>query len=171
VSRNGHRVSILFIQYPQPFNLRLHLRVVKQAITFAQLGNIVNLSRIDPARLTHQGQGKNTSYIQTISSAQVAAALCLSPIFVTESHLHEPKKTTFVDPFKCISGILHAQEFERLAGVVGMVFNMPSMTTQLYASAITFGTRYASKTVTLNGNIPVILHISFIYIVLKFPAT
>lgn len=100
-------------------------------MTFAQKGRYVNLARIDP-RLLSTVTSKRRRQLNMGSSS----AICLTPIFSTLSSLTEPN--SFKQ--KSLSGMIHSQEFDRMAGVVCMVYGYPEVKAPLYKSSLAFTT-------------------------------
>lgn len=106
-------------------------------LTFSIQDHFVNLARVDPDLLS--STKVSTKYAKRLRfQLQVndQTAICLTPIFCTASNL---EKINAIHQ-KGISGIVHAQEFDRMAGVLSMVFNQPIMRAPLFKSALTFST-------------------------------
>ncbi len=95
---------------------------------YDKVGNIANLSRIDPGLLgvkDASSYSKNMLYLYGKSSAPV---LCFSLVLITGDH-HERGRTFGTDPkewfVKEITGVLLAMELERLIAVLGLAYELP----------------------------------------------
>jgi len=108
----------------------LEHRYLKQLIAFSydKVGNIANLSRIDPVLLGVKDASsytKNVLYLHGISSAPL---LCFSFVLVTCDN-HEHGRTLGSDPkewvIKDIAGVLLTMELERFIAVLGLAYELP----------------------------------------------
>ncbi|TFK53316.1 hypothetical protein OE88DRAFT_1733263 [Heliocybe sulcata] len=111
------------------------LKSIKNAITFQEKDNLVNLSRISPGVLHVLGTGE---YIARENFSD--PVICTSVMAVTESYLHKPVVRGKV-MLKYISGVFLTVEWERFCTVVGMVYNQTDhIVGRLNGNAIQIGT-------------------------------
>jgi hypothetical protein len=98
------------------------------AFSYDKVGNIANLSRIDPSLLGVKDTGsftKNTLYFYGNSTSPL---LCFSVVLVTrDSHERgrilgsEPKEWVTKD----VAGVLLTMELERFIAVLGLAYELP----------------------------------------------
>lgn len=108
-----------------------------KCMTFTINDHFVNLARVDPDLLTSMKVSAPNAKRQRFQ-LQVGdtTAICLTPIFCTVSNLDKLNKIQQ----RGLSGIVHSQEFDRMVGVLAMVFKQPVMRAPLYESSLTFST-------------------------------
>jgi hypothetical protein len=116
-------------------------RLFFQAITFAGVGSIRNLSRSDPAKISY-GVGSQTHF-HTVGGG--GPLTFISTIVVHECNLQEPKVYPNGKSQKIIVGACIEGEWERLVGSIGMIANVTEYKSQLQGGNLTFGTAYASQ--------------------------
>ncbi|KAJ7205299.1 hypothetical protein GGX14DRAFT_397841 [Mycena pura] len=117
-------------------------------INFVQKGQYINLSRVNPVGLQaiSQEYGDRKRWTLSINGK---TAICISVMMAVKSALQSP--STVVAPSqksrwsKFITAIPHAQEFERLVGVVCMAFHHKSLHAQIHCDAIAFSTKTFAK--------------------------
>ena len=120
-------------------------RFAKQIITFAQSGNYINLSRIDPAILYISNAGSTSGNFFTDSAGSLF--LCLTSGCCVESHLvdvqHAPTaRGSQQNYWKFIDVSPHTVEFERLCAAAGMAARQRMIETNLIrGNALRFTTR------------------------------
>src|SRR6202795_533824 len=118
-------------------------RCVRTAVSFSNVDNWANPSRIDPALLTFSDPvpGSNKRLLTRLSSPTFPVIL-LSLVCVAGSSLFEPSlvHNGSTKPSKFISGIFLPHEWERFIAVICMAFNEPGMTAPLQDGDITFST-------------------------------
>jgi hypothetical protein len=109
----------------------LEHRYLKKLITFShdKVGNIANLSRIDPSLLGVKDASsytKNALYLHGISSAPL---LCFSLVLVTrDSHDHGRTLGSNAEKewvLKDIAGVMLSLELERFIAVLGLAYDLP----------------------------------------------
>lgn len=127
------------------FVLLITNRFAKQIIAFAQSGNYINLSRIDPGILYISNAGSTSGNFFTDSSGSLF--LCLTSGRCVESHLvsvqHAPTTRGGEQNYwKFIDVSPHTVEFERLCAAAGMAARQRMVETNLIrGNALRFTTR------------------------------
>ena len=120
-------------------------RFAKQIITFAQSGNYINLSHIDPAILYISNAGSTSGNFFTDSAGSLF--LCLTSGCCVESHLvdvqHAPTACGSQQNYwKFIDVSPHTVEFERLCAAAGMAARQRMIETNLIrGNSLRFTTR------------------------------
>ncbi|KAF7371600.1 hypothetical protein MVEN_00015400 [Mycena venus] len=108
----------------------------------------INLSRISPVGLQAISQvyGDRKRWTLSINGK---TAICISVMMAVKSSLQEPSAVVAPSPksrwSKFITAIPHAQEFERLVGVVCMAFHHKTLHAQIHCDAITFNMKTFTK--------------------------
>lgn len=94
--------------------------------------------------------GRDTSATQSRFQLEVKignkwdTAICLTPLRVLKSHLHEFDTPGSRD-YKYITGAAHGQEWERMVAVLCMVIGENSLSAQVVGSEQTYATRSQLK--------------------------
>ncbi|KAJ7616336.1 hypothetical protein DFH06DRAFT_1145606 [Mycena polygramma] len=93
--------------------------------------NFINPSRVSPLRLTSQITAGSAATQRLMVDGRVA--MCVSPVFCTESFVVEAKKigANSERTRKWLSGIFHNQEWERFESLICLVFGEPILYAQL----------------------------------------
>ncbi|KAJ7766544.1 hypothetical protein DFH07DRAFT_955302 [Mycena maculata] len=114
-------------------------------INFVKKDHYINLSHVDPTGLQAVAQLYGTNNKRWTLCVKGKTAVCVSIVMSVKSSLQEPGCTSKDTPkslrLKFVTGIFHAQEFERFVGVICMVFKQKILRAQMYKSAFTFGTK------------------------------
>ncbi|KAH7917722.1 hypothetical protein BV22DRAFT_1052234, partial [Leucogyrophana mollusca] len=118
------------------------LAFVQALFAFKQFGDYVNLSRIDPRRLTLKLSGKS-SYVAHAGGGGMNTATC--------SHVGRPTATSSGGVRKEISGYFHAQEFERFAGALGAIVHQTELWANAPNSSMVFNTLAAPTSGSTSG--------------------
>lgn len=107
-------------------------------INFEQHGDYIGPARISPqaVRIRTVTGAKSRYYLYT---AERKPALCISSIFVKDSHVLAPPDKGLVQ--KSVTGIFHSQEWERTVGFMGTVFGHKVLRAQVSMDAMQFTTR------------------------------
>lgn len=127
------------------------ISVACDAIRFVRYKNFINPSRISPldVNIFYTSHDRKRSVLQ----CNYKTAICLSPILSRDSHLINPASFGLRNKF--VSGHFHQQEWQRFQGFACMVFDRPSMVSQIYNDAISFVTMGPLK------GMPIIFILSF----------
>lgn len=72
-----------------------------------------------------------------------------SVVVVNESFLEQPKITGNGKAFKVIDGALHAGEYERFVGAIGMIIGEQEFRAQLYMDNLSFTTAFSTSGILL----------------------
>ena len=113
-----------------------------EAVTFAGGGNIRNLSRSDPAKISI-GIGSQNPFHAVSGSGPL---VFVSTIVVSECNLREPKLNSKNGKLqKVIEGACIEGEWERLVGAIGMIVNATDYKAQFQGGNLSFGTAFASQ--------------------------
>jgi hypothetical protein len=115
-------------------------RLFFEAVTFAGVGNVRNLSRSDPAKIS-TGVGSQTHFHAVGGSSPL---VFISTIVVHSCNIQDPKMNSNGKLQKVIEGACIEGEWERLVGAIGMIVNAAEFKSQIMAGNLTFGTAYAS---------------------------
>ncbi|KAJ6457541.1 hypothetical protein C8R47DRAFT_1227355 [Mycena vitilis] len=93
--------------------------------------NFINPSRVSPLRLTSQISAGSAATQRLMVDGRVA--MCVSPVFCTESFVVEARKigANSERTRKWLSGIFHNQEWERFESLICLVFGEPILYAQL----------------------------------------
>ncbi|KAJ7937863.1 hypothetical protein B0H13DRAFT_1852161 [Mycena leptocephala] len=123
-------------------------------INVAHRGHYVNLARINPVKLEAIFQLYSNDLRKWTMSIGGKTATCVSVVNTIKSSLQLATPVVFIQPckqspskqsnallLKHITAVHLSQEFDPLVGVCGMVFHRQEMHAQLYAGALTFGTK------------------------------
>jgi len=115
------------------------IRIAAESISFARDGRFVNLARVSPLDIVGRPVANEASKFDICvnDGAGLCSALCVSPLVVTESHILSPNSNTGTHN---VSGIFHTYEWQRYAGLLGLLTSTPIVYTYMYASAVSFGT-------------------------------
>ena len=113
-------------------------RLIRSILEFKRQGRFVNLSRVNPAELSHAQAG--TGYLN-ISGVADTNAIALSMIVVKKCVLyHLPHDDMGQKKRKEIHGYFHSQELERMMGVLGLVYGRRNFIPSVFQSAVQFTT-------------------------------
>ena len=92
------------------------------------VGNIANLSRVNPALLAVKGSNSYTKNMLHLYGKSSAPVLCFSLVLVMGDH-HEHGRTFGSEPnkwlIKEIAGVLLTMELERLVAMLGLIYELP----------------------------------------------
>lgn len=72
-----------------------------------------------------------------------------SVVVVNESFLEQPKITGNGKAFKVIDGALHAGEYERFVGAIGMIIGEQEFRAQLYMDNLSFTMAFSTSGILL----------------------
>ncbi|KAJ7429552.1 hypothetical protein B0H11DRAFT_2229960 [Mycena galericulata] len=124
----------------------MKLETLYSWVNFVQKDNYVNMARINPMLLKAVRQlyaEKKARWSLCIEDTG-APAICIMPAMAVKSSLTEATSVTESDKapkLKYLTAVPHSQEYERMVGALGMLFQEPSMKAQIFEDAITFGTQ------------------------------
>lgn len=96
------------------------------------------MSRIDPVNLSYAEVG--TGKYLTFSAAPDTYVIALSMIMVNKCAVYDLPKAALGQRRKEIRGNFHSQEFERMMGVLGIVYRRNLFKPSIFDSAIQFTT-------------------------------
>ena len=106
-------------------------------LTFQQSGRYVNMSRIDPEKVTVSNSGAQRFLVLPRTSTQ---CVCVSLVLVNSCSLVYGRPVSETRNKK-IGGVLHIQEHERLASHFCMQFNQSELNANQYGWVLYFNTR------------------------------
>ncbi|KAJ7259111.1 hypothetical protein B0H12DRAFT_1232097 [Mycena haematopus] len=129
-------------------NPNINVETVWSFLNFVSKGRFVNLARVAPSSLEAVCQiYSNQDHRWSLSIGEIPA-ICISVVNTTNSSLKQISAVSGgsanranLPLLKFITGIHMTQEFDRVVGVCGMVFDVDAMHAQISADAITFGTK------------------------------
>ncbi|KAF8205238.1 hypothetical protein K438DRAFT_1757224 [Mycena galopus ATCC 62051] len=127
-------------------NPNVDIASVWSFVNFDMKGRHVNLARVNPSKLEAVFQLYGNNERRWTLSIKGQPAICLSVVNTTKSSLTQISSVTGAEGpkvplLKYLTAIHLSQEFDRMVGVCGMVFDLDEMHAQLSMDALTFGTR------------------------------
>ncbi|KAJ7502034.1 hypothetical protein B0H11DRAFT_2223932 [Mycena galericulata] len=132
-------------------------------VNFVQKDNYVNMARVNPMLLkaVRQIYGEQKSRWSLCIEETGAPAICIMSAMAVKSSLTEATSVIESDKaprLKFLTAVPHSQEYERMVGALGMLFQETSMKAQIFEDTITFGTRplYAKTSVDKSGKSPTV---------------
>ncbi|KAK7050768.1 hypothetical protein R3P38DRAFT_2764029 [Favolaschia claudopus] len=115
---------------------------------FVSKDEFVNLARANPLDFTATSQIYTNEMKRWVLEYNDRTAVCVSIVSVVSSaimkakYVVEPQKKSLKAPLlKFVTGIHLSQDYDRIVGLLGMVFHHSEMHAQLNEDAITFGTK------------------------------
>ncbi|KAJ7311793.1 hypothetical protein DFH08DRAFT_973869 [Mycena albidolilacea] len=146
-SSNEGPGMFMLSEYPI-INPELSIETVWSLLLFVQKGHHINPARIDPRLLEARSPvyGREGPRKRWVLSVGERPAVCVSVVNTTRSSLQEIS-TVYggangaAPLLKYLLGVHLSQDFDRITGLCGMVFNLELMHVQLNMSALTFGTK------------------------------
>ncbi|KAH7906037.1 hypothetical protein BJ138DRAFT_1105481 [Hygrophoropsis aurantiaca] len=136
--------TVLLSNWMNQYGIKINKAFVTALASFKMHENFVNMSRIDPAVLTHKQIGKS-SYVSFTHGLETRLAMCVSIVVVSECLIGQPGRYIGGGPRKEITGYFLSQEFERFAGAAGAVFHEDQFNIFAADNAFKFGTYYSPK--------------------------
>jgi hypothetical protein len=97
------------------------------------------LSRINPDDLACSQLGANNNYV-TFSASPENQVIALSMIMVNKCAVYNLPREALNQKRKEISGHFHSQEFDRMMGVLSVVYGINRLKPYIFQSAIPFTT-------------------------------
>ncbi|KAJ7823730.1 hypothetical protein B0H14DRAFT_2597757 [Mycena olivaceomarginata] len=117
------------LSYYPVINPKLSIDTVWALLLFVRKSVYINPARVDPRLL----QARSPHYIKDGPKKRHSSLLQVS----TVGHAASP----LIPLLKFITGVHLSQDFERIVGLCGMVFQLDLLHVQLHMSALTFGTK------------------------------
>ncbi|KAJ7715695.1 hypothetical protein B0H14DRAFT_3522544 [Mycena olivaceomarginata] len=146
-SSNEGPGMFMLSEYPI-INPELSIETVWSLLLFVQKGHHINPARIDPRLLEARSPvyGREGPRKRWVLSVGERPAVCVSVVNTTRSSLQEIStvyggSNGAAPLLKYLLGVHLSQDFDRITGLCGMVFNLELMHVQLNMSALTFGTK------------------------------
>ncbi|KAJ7301298.1 hypothetical protein DFH08DRAFT_978929 [Mycena albidolilacea] len=134
-------------QYPA-INPKLSIATVWALLLFVRKGHYINPARIDPRVLEARSPvyARDGPRKRWVLSVDARPAVCVSVVNAVQSSVQQIStvygaSNNATPLLKFITGVHLSQDFDRITGLCGMVFNLSLMHVQLNMSALTFGTR------------------------------
>lgn len=108
-------------------------------MSFDRDGRYVNLSRANLIDIVGRPVPNESSKydICVVDDIGLCSAICLAPLVLGDSHILSPNTNTGTHN---ISGIYDTYEWQRYAGLLGLLTRSPVVHTYMYSSAVSFGT-------------------------------
>ena len=133
-------------------------RLLFNAITFSGTGRFFNLSRHDPAKVSH-GIGNKNNYFH--ANGGNLPITFVSTIVVSECHLIEPRYNKANGrSLKTIAGACIEGEMERMVGAIGQIINEAQYKAQIEAGNISFSTSLSSGDAGMSRVLPMSMYVN-----------
>ncbi|KAJ7894627.1 hypothetical protein B0H14DRAFT_3646334 [Mycena olivaceomarginata] len=146
-SSNEGSGMFMLSHYPV-INPKLSIATVWALLLFTQKGHYINPARIDPRLLEARSPvyARDGPRKRWVLSVNARPAVCVSVVNVVQSSVQQIStvygaSNSATPLLKFITGVHLSQDFDRVTGLCGMVFDLSLMHVQLNMSALTFGTR------------------------------
>ncbi|KAJ7852322.1 hypothetical protein B0H14DRAFT_2580937 [Mycena olivaceomarginata] len=138
----------LFCKVTGPNSSDLPVSTVWALLLFVRKGHYINPARIDPRVLEARSPvyARDGLRKRWVLSVDARPAVCVSVVNAVQSSVQQIStvygaSNNATPLLKFITGVHLSQDFDRITGLCGMVFDLSLMHVQLNASALTFGTR------------------------------
>ncbi|KAF8953458.1 hypothetical protein BDZ97DRAFT_1767423 [Flammula alnicola] len=120
--------------------------VVATTVRFVRDGRYINPSRVDPTTISARSMPSSGGFRHELCLGGKNlrdTAICVTPVMVMDSFVAQVNSLlNFSGHY--ITGIFHTEEWQRFAGVVGMITHHSRLYAHIWSDAITFGTLGAS---------------------------
>jgi hypothetical protein len=146
---------------------RLTSRLLLESITFSGTGGIFNLSRHDPAKVSH-GVGTKTYFHANGGSGPLTF---VSTVVVSECHLIDVKLNLANGrSLKTIEGACIEGEMERMVGAIGQIINQVDYKGQIQAGYISFSTSFSRGDAGMSQISNMSMHVNLHFTVASSPS-
>ncbi|KAF8125102.1 hypothetical protein EV363DRAFT_1299356 [Boletus edulis] len=137
----------------------VNVNFLRDMYMFTHDDSFVNLARVDPSVLTTRRVSSITNNTGLIFANRArndsTYAMCMSIIYVTDCSLYNPRRPFTLDGpgLRVIEGDFLVQEFERLLGCLGVVYNTTTFGFDLFTSHFQFRTYVDRQAESRSNNV------------------